>query len=93
MIVPFSATDFLDRALAVYRDRVGVVDEPDQPADSLGALTWRQVAAHTRAMAAGLDALGIGRGERVAIVAPNRIRWSCTRSFDFILRRGIIQEG
>ena len=39
MIVPFSATDFLDRALAVYRDRVGVVDEPDQPAPSLGELT------------------------------------------------------
>ena len=74
MKVPFNILDFLDRAEHVYGDRIGVVDEPDQPADSLGALTWRQVAAHTRAMAAGLDALGIGRGERVAIVAPNSAR-------------------
>ena len=36
MIVPFSAADFLDRALAVYADRTGIVDEPDQPAESLG---------------------------------------------------------
>ena len=35
MIVPFSAADFLDRALAVYADRIGIVDEPDQPAEWL----------------------------------------------------------
>ena len=34
MIVPFSAADFLDRALAVYAERIGIVDEPDQPAPS-----------------------------------------------------------
>ena len=37
MIVPFSIADFLDRARAVYGERVGVVDEPDQPAASLGS--------------------------------------------------------
>ena len=36
MIVPFSVNDFLDRATAVYADRVGLADEPDQPAESLG---------------------------------------------------------
>ena len=40
MIVPFSVNDFLDRALAVYGDRIGIVDEPDQPAPSLGDLTY-----------------------------------------------------
>ena len=44
MKIPFNVLDFLDRAEHVYGDRIGVVDEPDQPADSLGALTWRQVA-------------------------------------------------
>ena len=34
MIVPFSVNDFLARALAVYGERVGVVDEPMQPAPS-----------------------------------------------------------
>ena len=37
-------------------------------------MTWRQVAAHARALAAGLDALGVGRGERVAIVSQNSAR-------------------
>ncbi len=74
MHVPFNVLDFLDRAELVYGDRVGVVDEPDQPADSWGDMTWREVADHARAMAAGLDALGVGPGERVAIVSQNSAR-------------------
>jgi acyl-CoA synthetase (AMP-forming)/AMP-acid ligase II len=68
---PFNILDFLNRAEHVYGDRVGVADEPDQPADSWRQLTWRQVAEHGREMAAGLDPLGIGPGERVAIVSHN----------------------
>ncbi|KAB7743798.1 hypothetical protein GA707_09890 [Nostocoides sp. F2B08] len=45
MIVPFSAIDFLDRALAVYRDRIGVLDEPDQLGASLGDLTYGELGA------------------------------------------------
>ena len=74
MIVPFSISDFLDRADTVYGDRVGVVDEPDQPAPSLGELTYRRVAELARGQAAALDALGVGRGERVAIVSHNAAR-------------------
>jgi len=74
MKIPFNILDFLDRAEHVYGERIGIVDEPDQPADSLGELTWRDVAAHARAMAAGLDALGVGRGERVAVVSHNSAR-------------------
>jgi acyl-CoA synthetase (AMP-forming)/AMP-acid ligase II len=74
MRVPLTVNDFLERAELVYPDRVGLVDEPDQPAPSWGALTWRQVAARARAQAAGLDALGIGRGERIAIVSQNSAR-------------------
>ena len=74
MKVPFNILDFLDRAEHVYGDRIGVVDEPDQPADSWGRMTWRQVAEHARAMAAGLDALGVGPGERIAIVSHNSAR-------------------
>ena len=55
MKVPFNILDFLNRAEHVYGDCIGVVDEPDQPADSWGQLTWRQVAEHGREMAAGLD--------------------------------------
>ena len=36
MKTPLNILDFLDRAENVYGDRIGVVDEPDQPADELG---------------------------------------------------------
>ncbi|RNL78925.1 AMP-binding protein [Nocardioides marmorisolisilvae] len=74
MIVPFSAADFLDRALAVYKDRIGVHDEPDQPATSLGELTYAQLGERAKAMAAKHDALGIGVGDRVAFVSHNSAR-------------------
>jgi fatty-acyl-CoA synthase len=74
MRVPLTVLDFIERAELVYGDRIGVVDEPDQPAESLGALTWGEVARLARAQAAGLDALGVGHGERVAIVSHNSAR-------------------
>src|SRR3954454_1237439 len=74
MSVPLTTRDFLDRAELVYGDRVGIVDEPSQPADSLGELTYREVARRARAIAAGLDALGVEEGERVAVVSHNSAR-------------------
>lgn len=71
MIVPFSAMDFLARALAVYGERIGLVDEPEQPAPSLGELSYAQVGELARAQAAKLDSLGIATGERVAYVSQN----------------------
>jgi fatty-acyl-CoA synthase len=69
MRVPLTTRDFLDRAELVYGDRVGIVDEPNQPAPSLGDVTYRDVARRGRALQAGLDGLGIAEGERVAIVS------------------------
>jgi len=74
METPLTVNDFLDRAELVYGDRVAIVDEPDQPAESWGTLTWREVAARARAQAAGLDRLGVGEGERVAVVSHNSAR-------------------
>ena len=74
MFVPLTILDFLRRAEQVYGARVGVIDEPQQPAPSLGALTYARVGELARAQAAGLDALGIGFGERVAIVSQNAAR-------------------
>jgi fatty-acyl-CoA synthase len=74
MNVAFSVRDFLDRAETVYADRVGVVDEPDQPASPLGDLTWREVADLARRQAARLDELGIAPGDRVAVVSQNSAR-------------------
>jgi fatty-acyl-CoA synthase len=74
MRVPLTTLDFLGRAELVYGDRIGIVDEPTQPAPSLGELSYREVARRGRALQAGLDELGIAEGERVAIVSHNSAR-------------------
>jgi fatty-acyl-CoA synthase len=74
MLVPLTICDFVDRATQVFPERIGIVDEPDQPAGSLGDLTYRRVAELAVAQAAALDKLGIGVGERIAIVSQNSAR-------------------
>lgn len=74
MFVPFNVADFLERAATVYPEREGVIDEPDQPAESWGSLSYQELAGRAKAQAAGLDALGVGRGERVAVVSHNSAR-------------------
>ncbi len=74
MKVALTVNDFLSRAEGVYPDRIAVVDEHDQPAESWGAITYREMAERARALAAGLDAMGIKQGERVAMVSHNSAR-------------------
>jgi acyl-CoA synthetase (AMP-forming)/AMP-acid ligase II len=72
--VPLTVNDFLDRAEQVYGARVALVDEPDQPAESWGSITYAEMARRARAQAAALDAMGLDRGARVAIVSHNSAR-------------------
>jgi len=74
MKVPLTVLDHIERAELVYGDRIGVIDEPEQPAAGWGEITYARMAELARAQAAGLDALGVGLGERVAIVSPNSAR-------------------
>ncbi len=75
MHVPLTIGDFLERAALVHgADRVAVVDEPDV-AGSLGAITYAEMHDRARGMALALDAMGVGHGERVAIVSPNSARF------------------
>ena len=74
MQVPLTIRDFLDRAEAVYPDRTAFVDEPDQPGPSWGSITYAEMAQRARAQAAALDRLGVGVGERVAVVSHNSAR-------------------
>ena len=74
MKVPLTIPDFSSRAEAVYPDRVAFVDEPDQPGPSWGSVTYGEVARRARLQAAALDRLGVGPGERVAIVSHNSAR-------------------
>ena len=76
MFVPFSVTDFIERGAFVYGERVGVVDEPQQPAAPFagGAITYAEMRRLAARMAARLDQLGIAPGERVAVVSHNAAR-------------------
>ncbi len=74
MFYPLTVRDFLDRAVHVYPDRVAVVDEPDQPAPTLGELTYRRLGDNARAQAAKLDRLGVPVGGRVAFISQNSAR-------------------
>jgi acyl-CoA synthetase (AMP-forming)/AMP-acid ligase II len=78
VFVPLTIADFLERAELVYGDRVAVVDEPEPPGGSLGRMTYRDLAASARSLAVALDDLGLGAGERVAIVSPNAARFLVT---------------
>jgi acyl-CoA synthetase (AMP-forming)/AMP-acid ligase II len=70
MNVALTVADFLDRAAFCYPERTAVVDEPGVPG-ALGTLTYAELADRARGMAAALDRMGVGRGERVGIVSPN----------------------
>ena len=74
MKVPLTIRDHLRHASLAYPDRIGIIDEPDQPAPSLGSITYRRMAELAAAQAARLDALGVGFGERVAVVSQNSAR-------------------
>ena len=74
MKVPLSVMDHIERAATVYGHTLGVFDEPDQPADPLGELTYARVMELARAQAAALDELGVEPGGRVAIVSQNAAR-------------------
>ena len=72
--VPMTVNDFLYRAETVCGDSVAVVDEPSQPAEPVSTTTYAEMVRRARAWQAGLDALGVGEGERVAVVSHNAAR-------------------
>ena len=75
MKVPLVTQDFLARAEFSYGRRTGLVDEPAPAQDGgLGSLTYGELGERARSLAAALDALGVGPGDRVAVVSQNSAR-------------------
>jgi acyl-CoA synthetase (AMP-forming)/AMP-acid ligase II len=74
MRIPLTIGDFLERAAHVYGDRTAIVDEPDATG-SLGRITYGELHDRARALAVGLDEMGLATGDRVAIVSPNSVRF------------------
>ena len=61
---PFTVGELYDRAVAHGGDRVAITDGPR-------ALTYRQLGDQALRLAAALQALGIGRGDRIAFLMSN----------------------
>ena len=74
MLVALNVNDFLDRAATVYPQRVAIVDDPSAAAP-LGELTYSNFESRARGMALHLEAMGVGQGDRVAIVSPNAAKF------------------
>jgi acyl-CoA synthetase (AMP-forming)/AMP-acid ligase II len=74
MRVALTVADFLDRAAFVFPEREAVVDEPGVPG-GLGRVTYAELQDRARGMAIALDRMGVGHGERVAIVSPNAAKF------------------
>src|SRR5262249_59405881 len=75
MIVPLTLAGSRERAGHVCGERGAIVDEPTPPGGGLGRITYGEFAAMSRSLAAALDDLGVGDGERIAIVSPNAARF------------------
>jgi Acyl-CoA synthetases (AMP-forming)/AMP-acid ligases II len=75
MHVPLTTLDFLHRAEMVYGARAAVVDEPNPPGGSLGTITYADLGQRARSIAVAFDDLGLGAGERIAILSPNSGRF------------------
>ncbi|MGH3433159.1 MAG: AMP-binding protein [Thermocrispum sp.] len=74
MRIPLTIADFLDRGELGFAGRTAMVDEPTQSADPVPETTYAELGRRVRAWQAGFDALGIGEGERVAVVSHNSAR-------------------
>ena len=68
----------LGRALDLAAERWGDADAVVSVAQGV-RWTWRELALHADAMAAGLLALGLERGDRIGIWAPNCAEWTLTQ--------------
>ncbi|GAA3671495.1 AMP-binding protein [Nocardioides ginsengisoli] len=73
MFYPLTVHDFLDRAITVFPDRIAVHDEPGAEG-AWAPLTYRELAARARSLAASLDELGLPVGARVAVLSQNSAR-------------------
>jgi fatty-acyl-CoA synthase len=80
MRVPLTVADFLSRGEMAFAQSIAVVDESIQPAPPVPVLTYRELGRRVRAWQAGLDILGVGQGERVAVVSHN-----CARLLELLL--------
>ncbi len=64
MKVPLNVKRFLDRASRIYGNKVAVIDQD-------GQFTYREFHERAQRLSHGLQSLGVGQGDRVALLAYN----------------------
>jgi fatty-acyl-CoA synthase len=74
MRVALTVGDFIERGATVFGHRTAVVDEPGTTG-SLGRVTYSELRQRAWGMAGVLESMGVGIGDRVAIVSPNAARF------------------
>jgi fatty-acyl-CoA synthase len=67
MFEPLLPTNFLHRAARLFPDRVAVVDGPRRD-------TYRMLAGRVNRLSNALRGMGVGRGDKVAVLSPNSHR-------------------
>lgn len=70
MKVAMNVGDFLRRAAEVFPDRTALVDEPGVQG-TLGRQSYHQIQRRSMGMAKTFEEMGVGVGERVALLSPN----------------------
>jgi len=73
MRVELNILDYLRRAVAVYGERTAMVDADTD--GELASVTYSSLLRRANNMAANLEEMGIGHGDRVAILSPNSSRF------------------
>jgi fatty-acyl-CoA synthase len=66
MNVPLVLTQFLDRAVALYGEKTGVICDDRE-------ITYRELNERVNQLSHGLKDLGVQKGDRVAYLAPNTL--------------------
>lgn len=74
-------TDFLDRAVSLYGDKVAIIDEER-------VLTYAEWNKRIQQLSHGFTSLGIQKGDRIAYLAPNTLEMS--EGFFGVLQTGAI---
>ncbi len=64
MHVPLVLTDFLDRAVDLYGDKLAIIDDVKR-------ITYRQLNTRVNQLSRGLEDFDIHKGDKVAYLAPN----------------------
>jgi len=70
-LLEYAIGEALDRAADIWPDKTALVDRGQNI-----RLTWRELRDRTEHFAAGLNAIGLQRGDRIGIWSLNRFEWT-----------------